>query len=65
MEHERGWSLEAEVAEIRTTVGHLSGAVTELRQDARRLDDRIFQMLLIQVATLAAALASLVAAIVS
>jgi len=61
MERERGWSLEAVVAETRATVGHLAEDVTELRQDVRRLDGRLFQLLLAQLATLAAALGSLVA----
>lgn len=65
MERERGWSLEAVVAETRATVGHLAKDVTELRQDVRRLDGRLFQLLLAQLATLAAALGSLVAALVS
>jgi len=37
----------------------------EFRTDIRRLDDRIFQLLLLQIGTLATALASLVAALVS
>jgi hypothetical protein len=64
MERERGWSVEA-VAETRATVGHLADDVTELRQDVRRLDGRLFQLLLAQLATLAAALGSLVAALAS
>jgi hypothetical protein len=66
---EPDWSLEALVAETRTTVNHLASDVTELRQefrgDIRRLDDRVFQLMLLQLATLATALASLVAALVS
>jgi uncharacterized coiled-coil protein SlyX len=65
MERERGWSLEAVVAETRATVGHLAEDVTELRQDVRRLDGRLFQLLLAQLATLAAALGSLVATLAS
>ena len=65
MERERGWSVEAVVAEIRATVGHLADDVTELRQDARRLDGQLFQLLLAQLATLAAALGALVAALAS
>jgi hypothetical protein len=65
MERERGWSVEAVVAETRATVGHLADDVTELRQDVRRLDGRLFQLLLAQLATLAAALGSLVAALAS
>ena len=69
MEHDRAWSLEALVAETRATVGHLASDVSELRQefrtDIRRLDERIFKLMLLQLGTLATALASLVAALVS
>jgi hypothetical protein len=65
MEHERGWSLEALVADARATVGHVAEGLTDLRQDVRRLDDRLFQLMLVTLATLATALASLVAALVS
>jgi hypothetical protein len=37
----------------------------EFRTDIRRLDDRLFRMLLVQFATLAAALAALIANLVS
>jgi hypothetical protein len=47
------------------TVGHLAENVTELRQDVRRLDGRLFQLLLAQLATLAAALGALLAALAS
>jgi hypothetical protein len=69
VEHDRAWSLEALVAEMRATVGHLASDVSELRQefrgDIRRLDERIFKLMLLQLGTLATALASLVAALVS
>jgi hypothetical protein len=58
-------SVEAVVAETRATVGHLADDVTELRQDVRRLDGRLFQLLLAQLATLAAALGALLAALAS
>ena len=64
MERERG-SVEAVVAETRATVGHLADDVTELRQDVRRLDGRLLQLLLAQLATLAAALGALLAALAS
>jgi hypothetical protein len=35
-----------------------------VKQDVRRVDDRVFHVLLIQIATLAAALGSIVAALV-
>ena len=65
MEHDRAWSLEALAAETRATVGHLATDVSEVRQDIRRVDDRIFKLMLLQLGTLATALASLVAALVS
>ncbi|TML94285.1 MAG: hypothetical protein E6G03_13505 [Actinobacteria bacterium] len=58
-----------ELAELRAAMSYLSSEVAHTRQefrtDIRRLDDRIFQLLLLQVGTLATALASLVAALVS
>jgi hypothetical protein len=57
--------LREEVAELRATVGHVSTDIAELRQDFRRLDDRFFQLVLLQLGTLATALASLVAALAS
>ena len=65
MEPDRAWSLEAVVADTRAAVMHLSSDMVEVKQDIRRLDDRIFQVLLIQLATLATALGSLVAALVT
>ena len=67
MEHPRDpfelvLGLRKEVAELRTTVGHIQTDIAELKQDLRRLDDRFFQMMLLQVGTLAAALSALVAA---
>jgi hypothetical protein len=52
-----------ELTKLRTIVGHMQADIVELKQDCRRLDDRFFQMMLLQVGTLAAALASLVAAV--
>jgi hypothetical protein len=57
------------LAELRTTVAHLVTDVADMRQefrtDIRRLDQRVFQLMLAQFATLAAALGSLVAALLS
>ena len=47
--------LSSELADVRL----------EFRTDIRRLDDRIFQLMLLQLGTLATALASLVAALVT
>jgi len=65
MEREHAWSLEALVAETRRIALHTADATTELRQDVRRLDGRLFHMLLLQLATLVTALSALVAALVS
>jgi hypothetical protein len=69
VEREDDWGLEAVVAELRADVRHLTADVAELkhelRTDIRRLDDRIFKLMLLQLGTLATALASLVAALVS
>ena len=68
MEQPRELPLEV-LAELRATVAHLSTDVADMRQefrtDIRRLDQRVFQLMLAQFATLAAALGSLVAALVS
>ena len=58
-------SLREETAELRATVAHLSSDMGEVKQDLRRLDDRLFQLMLLQLGTLATALASLVAALAS
>jgi hypothetical protein len=63
MEPERGWSLGSLVAETRADVRHLQADVGELRRDVRSLDGRVFQILMIQIATLATALGSLIAAL--
>jgi hypothetical protein len=59
----------ADEVELRTSLSHLTSEVADLRQevriDIRRLDDRIFQLMLLQLGTLATALASLVVALIS
>jgi hypothetical protein len=59
--------LREEMAELRVTVDHVVARVADLRQevrsDIRRLDDRIFQLMLLQLGTLATALAALVTAV--
>ena len=58
-------SLREQTAEFRATVAHLSSDMAEVKQDLRRLDDRLFQLMLLQLGTLATALASLVAGLAS
>jgi hypothetical protein len=65
VEHEREWPLDVVVVELRADVRHLAADVGEIRADIRRLDERLFQLLLGQVATLAAALGAIVAALVA
>jgi hypothetical protein len=72
VEPERSLSLEALVAETRADVRHLQADVQELRHDIRRLHDRIDRLdgridrlLLVQYATLAAALGSVVTALIA
>jgi hypothetical protein len=61
--------LREDMAELRVMVAGLASEMADLRQefrtDFRRLDDRIFQLMLLQIGTLATALAGLVTAIVS
>ena len=55
------------LAEVRASVRHLEGDVADLRQELRqsieRLDSRLFQLVLTQLATLGAALGALVASL--
>jgi hypothetical protein len=65
VEPERAWTLDALVAETRADVRHVQSDVTEIRTDVRRLDARIDQLFIVQLATLAAALGSLITALVN
>jgi hypothetical protein len=65
VERDVHWSLEALVADARAKVVHLSEDVGELRQDVRRLDDRLFQLMLLTLASLATTIASLVASLLT
>jgi hypothetical protein len=57
--------LREEMAQLRATVTHLSADTVEVKQDIRRLDGRIFRLMLVQVATLATALGSLATALLA
>jgi hypothetical protein len=54
-----------EIVSVRVSVAHLQTDMTEAKQDIRRLDDRVFKLVLLQLATLAAALASVAASVVA
>jgi hypothetical protein len=55
--------LREDVAGLRAAAAHTSSDLAEVKQDIRRVDDRVFQVLLVQIATLAAVVGSLVAAV--
>jgi hypothetical protein len=57
--------LREDFAEMRATIGHIQGDIAELKQEFRRLDDRLFQMVLLQLGTLATAVAAIVTAVVT
>jgi hypothetical protein len=63
--YELVFALRAESTEVRTTVAHLVSDMSEVKQDLRRLDDRVFQLMLVMLATLAASIASVVANVLS
>jgi hypothetical protein len=58
-----------DLAELRATVAQLASQMRDMRQefrsDIRRLDDRIFQLMLLQLGTLATALTALVVTLLS
>jgi hypothetical protein len=57
--------LRGEFAELRATMAHMQSDISELKLDVRRLDDRVFQVVLLQLGTLATALAAIVAAVLT
>ena len=57
--------LRDDVAELRANMRHMSSDMGEMKQDIRRLDDRIFQVLLVQLATLTGTLGSLIVALIA
>jgi hypothetical protein len=57
--------LRQDVAELRAGFVHFSSDMAGVKHDIRRLDDRLFQVMLLQIGTLAAALASIAAAVIS
>jgi hypothetical protein len=55
--------LREDVAELRAAAAHTTSDLAEVKQDIRRVDDRVFQVLMVQIATLAGVVGSLVAAL--
>jgi len=55
--------LREDVTQLQTTVGHVQANIADLKQDIRRLDDRMFQLMLMQLGTMAASLGAIVAAV--
>jgi hypothetical protein len=62
---ERPRDVFEEIAALRVSVAHLSTDTADVKHDIRRLDDRLFQVVLIQLGTLAATLASIVASVLA
>ena len=60
---ERPRDVVEEIAGVRVSVAHLQTDMSEVKQDLRRLDDRVFKLVLLQLATLAAVLASVAASV--
>jgi hypothetical protein len=65
VERDLGWSLDALVADTRASVTLVAQNFAALRHDVRRLDDRLFQLMLVTLATLATTIASVVANLLS
>ena len=65
VESERPWSLETLVAVTRADVGHVQSDVVDLKHDVRRVEARIFQLMLATLATLATTLGTLVVTLLS
>jgi hypothetical protein len=62
---ERPRDVFEEIAALRVSVAHVSTDMAEVRHDIRRVDDRVFQVVLLQLGTLAATLTSIVASVLA
>jgi hypothetical protein len=62
VEHEREWPIDVALRELRADVRN---DIAEIRHDVRRLDDRVFQVVLLQLGTLVSAIGALIAALVA
>jgi len=54
-----------EIVALRVSVEHLHSDMADVKHDIRRLDDRVFQVTLLQLGTLAATLASIAASVLA
>ena len=54
-----------EIVALRVSVEHLHSDMADVKHDIRRLDDRVFQLTLLQLGTLAATLASIAASVLA
>jgi hypothetical protein len=62
---ERPRDVFEEIAALRVSVPHLSTGMADVNHDIRRVDDRLSQVVLIQLGTLAATLASIAASVLA
>lgn len=62
---ERPRDVFEEIVALRISVEHLSTDLADVKQDIRRLDDRFFQVTLLQLGTLAAVLTSVAATVLA
>ncbi|HKC22416.1 MAG TPA: hypothetical protein VKB64_07895 [Gaiellaceae bacterium] len=62
---ERPRDVFEEIVALRVSVEHLHSDMADVKHDIRRLDDRVFQVTLLQLGTLAATLASIAASVLA
>ena len=62
---ERPRDMFEEIVALRVSIAHLQNDVSDVKTDIRRLDDRVFQIALLQLGTLAATLASIAASVLA
>ena len=62
---ERPREVFEEIVALRVSVEHLHSDMADVKHDIRRLDDRVFQVTLLQLGTLAATLASIAASVLA
>jgi hypothetical protein len=62
---ERPRDVFEEIAALRVSLAHVHSDMADVKHDIRRLDDRVFQVVLLQLGTLAATLASIGASVLA